>query len=101
MPRASRRSHGARKGDQMNALSYTRAFSVLLAASAALSALGCARGEGRPVQVGVLSYDAQDAVEHALRHHPDPEAMREAMVTFSKACAAGEAASCSAVGVMY
>jgi TPR repeat protein len=87
----------------MTALSHVRSFVVLFAAIGAMSALGCVQGEvfANRVQVGGLSYDAQESVEHALRHRPDPQVMREAMVAFSKACDAGEFASCSVVGVMY
>jgi TPR repeat protein len=83
--------------------STVRSFLVLLATLASMSALGCARGElsVNRVQVSGLSYDAQESVETAFRRHPDPEAVSEAIGAFSKACDAGDAGACSAVGVMY
>jgi TPR repeat protein len=82
---------------------HGHSYAILLGACAALFAGGCAQ-EGlftNRVEVGGLSYNAQDCVEHALRNHPDTETVREARTAFSDACKNGEAAACSAVGVMY
>jgi TPR repeat protein len=54
-----------------------------------------------PVGSGKTRYDAQECVEHGLRYAPDPEGVREATVAFADACQEGEAAACSALGVMY
>lgn len=45
-------------------------------------------------------YDSQGCVEDALRRHPDTALTAAAASDLEPACAAGEAASCSALGVL-
>jgi TPR repeat protein len=87
----------------MTTLSPAHLSAVLLAAIGSLFAVGCAHTgpSSDHARNGALSCDAQESVELALRRHPDPEAVRDAVVTFSEACKEGQAASCSAMGVMY
>lgn len=85
----------------------TTPFSSLLVAAlasvCALCASACATGDlfaGR-VDVAGANYDAQECVENALRSTPDPRDVRDAAPAFASACEAGEAPSCSVLGVMY
>jgi TPR repeat protein len=75
---------------------------VLAAGLASIFASGCVTGDLLSVRVDAAGrYDPQECVENALRSGPDPHALREAAVAFASACDGGEAASCSALGVMY
>jgi TPR repeat protein len=87
----------------MTMIRLARSASLLGAGLLSLLASACATGDlltnrGEP---GGVPYDAQECVEHALRSEPDPATVRDAVVAFTGACQAGEAASCSALGVMY
>jgi TPR repeat protein len=84
------------------AMSLVRIACFVLTTSTALFASGCSDGLfDRPVNVDGTSYDAQGCAEHALRNHPDPQAVRASAVAFTRACDDGEAAACSALGVIY
>ena len=78
-------------------------LSLFVAGVVSLLASACATGDllSNRVEVGGVTYDAQECVENALRNRPDPVAVSEATVAFARACQDGEAASCSVLGVMY
>jgi TPR repeat protein len=77
--------------------------SILIAGLVSLCASACATGDllDRRVDVAGVDYDSQTCVENALRNGPDPRDVRDAATAFAGACGAGEAASCSVLGVMY
>lgn len=73
--------------------------SWILAAAALMTTTGCSS----MVLLGPRAYDRerdQDCVEHALRHDPDAGALAGAEKRFAKACAHGDPAGCSTLGVM-
>jgi TPR repeat protein len=77
--------------------------SLFIAAIFGLGASACASAEllQNTVEVAGQRYDAQECVENALRNQPDPTLLRDAEATFTRACNAGEAGSCSVLGVMH
>jgi TPR repeat protein len=83
--------------------SSTFSWPLALVAGATSLLTGCGSADLFPpaFEAGGMRYDAQTCVEHALRNAPDPEGVREATVAFADACNGGEAAACSALGVMY
>ncbi len=66
------------------------------------SLLGCAPRlfETSRFEFATGEYDSQGCVEDALRRHPDTALTARAASELEPACAAGEAASCSALGVL-
>lgn len=52
-------------------------------------------------QSGAVGYDAQGCVETSLRRQTSPALAREAVPTFASACQSGDAAACSAMGVVW
>jgi len=70
-------------------------FLLVLCASGLLG--GCVRAFGDAGS----HYDEQACIENALRRHPSVELTVAAARKFSAACRDDEAASCSALGVMY
>jgi TPR repeat protein len=87
----------------MTAAYLARFASALVAGLVSLAVSGCATGDllSYRSEVAGVKYDAQECVEHALRNQPEEDTVREAAVAFAGACREGEAASCSALGVMY
>lgn len=87
----------------MTAPPSARVASLFFAAVATLFASACASPGllANRVDVAGQSYDAQECVENALRHRPDPDLLRDAETTFNRSCLAGEAGACSVLGVMY
>jgi TPR repeat protein len=77
--------------------------SLLVAALVSVCASACATGElfTSRVDVAGVKYDPQECVENALRNAPNPGDVRDAAPAFASACEAGEASSCSVLGVMY
>ena len=84
--------------------------SLCIAAPASLVAVGCllltagcapAPLLARHVEAPGVIYDAQECVENSMRRGADPMLVPEALQVFRAACDTGEAAACSALGVMY
>ena len=80
------------------ALLVSLTLTGLLGSSGLVGCGGVASANLGPTGAGL---DPQVCVEAALRGHPDPEVVRDALYQFSDGCDRGDAASCSALGVIY
>ncbi len=70
-------------------------------ASSGLAVTSLLAGCGASLQGANLGAEQQPCIENALRHGPDPATVQEALPRFLASCRAGEAASCSALGVLH
>lgn len=76
---------------------FARVARVAVSVVALSSLVGC----GASIFQRANGYDAQGCAEEALRRDPDPTTTETAKVEFELSCRAGDAAGCSALGVVY